>query len=58
MRKRKPKKQRCKLSQQVHNQRFAEQLVVDFDAAISELLADEAADEEIVLYFVMSNTPS
>ena len=36
----------------------AEQLAVDFDAAISELLADEAADEEITLYFVMNNTPS
>jgi hypothetical protein len=42
----------------VHNQRFAEQLVVDFDAAISELLADEAADEEQVFFIVMSNIPS
>lgn len=58
MRKRKPNKQRCKLSQQVHNQRFAEQLAVDFDAAISELLADEVADEEQVFFFVMSNIPS
>ncbi len=58
MRKRKPNKQRCKLSQQAHNQRFAEQLAVDFDAAISELLADEAADEEQVIFFVMSNIPS
>ena len=48
MRKRKPNKQRCKQLQQVHNQEFTEQLVVDFDAAISELLADEAADEEQV----------
>lgn len=54
MRKRKPNKQRCKLSQQVHNQEFTEQLVVDFDAAISELLADE----EQVFFFVMSNIPS
>lgn len=58
MRKRKPNKQRCKQSQQVHNQEFNEQLVVDFDAAISELLADEAADEEQVFFFVMSNIPS
>ena len=58
MRKRKPNKQRCKQLQQVHNQEFTEQLVVDFDAAISELLADEAADEEKVFFFVMSNIPS
>ena len=58
MRKRKPNKQRCKLSQQVHNQEFTEQLVFDFDAAISELLADEAADEEQVFFFVMSNIPN
>jgi hypothetical protein len=42
----------------VHNQRFAEHLVIDFDAAINELLADEAADEEQVIFFVMSNIPN
>ena len=58
MRKRKPNKRRCKQLQQAHNQEFTEQLVVDFDAAISELLADEAADEEQIFFFVMSNIPS
>lgn len=52
MRKRKQNKR------QMNHRQLYEQFIVDFDVAISELLADETLDEEITLYFVMSNTPS
>ncbi len=52
MRKRKQNKR------QTNSRLYYEQFIADFDAAIGELIADGALEEEQVMYLVMSNTPS